>query len=108
MTKRLLLPALYDLARSNLLPQEFAIVGVAHTQISQNDFRSQLNRDIHEFATVSVDDRLWQQLEQRSYYLCGEFQDAKMFQQLQNLFVNSSRSRMRHSTKLPILLGKRL
>ncbi|MBW4567219.1 MAG: hypothetical protein KME31_04145 [Tolypothrix carrinoi HA7290-LM1] len=75
LTKRLLIPALYNLKRSNLLPQEFAIVGIAHTPMSQDDFRSQLNRDIHEFATVAVDDRLWQQIEQRSYYLQGKFQN---------------------------------
>jgi glucose-6-phosphate 1-dehydrogenase len=74
LTKRLLLPALYNLKRSNLLPQEFAIVGVAHTPISQDDFRSKLNQEIHEFATVEVDDQLWQQFEQRLYYLPGEFQ----------------------------------
>ncbi|BAZ70959.1 glucose-6-phosphate 1-dehydrogenase (plasmid) [Fischerella sp. NIES-4106] len=91
LTKRLLLPALYNLARSNLLPQEFAIVGVAHTQMSQDDFRGKLNQDIHEFATVTVDDRIWQQLEQRSYYLRGEFQDAKTFQQLQDLLPQVDR-----------------
>lgn len=91
LTKRLLLPAIYNLARNNLLPQEFAIVGVAHTQMSQDDFRSQLKRDIHEFATVDVDDRLWQQLEQRSYYLQGEFQDAKLYQQLQDLLTQVDR-----------------
>lgn len=87
LTKRLLLPALYNLAHSNLLPKEFAIVGVAHTPISQDNFRSKLNREIHEFATVPVDDRLWQQFEQRLYYLPGEFQDAKTYQQLQNLLT---------------------
>ncbi|MBW4625957.1 MAG: glucose-6-phosphate dehydrogenase [Brasilonema octagenarum HA4186-MV1] len=87
LTKRLLLPALYNLARSNLLPQEFAIVGVAHTLMSQDDFRSKLRRDIHEFATVGVDDYLWQQFEQRLYYLPGEFQDANTYQQLQDLLI---------------------
>ena len=31
MTKRLLLPALYNLRRSKLLPEDFAIIGVART-----------------------------------------------------------------------------
>lgn len=87
LTKRLLLPALYNLKRSNLLPQEFAIVGVAHTPMSQDDFRSKLNRDIHEFATVAVDDHFWQQFEQRLYYLPGEFQDVGTYQHLQELLT---------------------
>jgi glucose-6-phosphate 1-dehydrogenase len=87
LTKRLLLPALYNLKRSNLLPQEFAIVGVAHTSMSQDDFRSKLSQEIQEFATVAVDEQLWQQFEQRLYYLPGEFQDAKTYQQLQDLLA---------------------
>ncbi|MBW4445000.1 MAG: glucose-6-phosphate dehydrogenase [Plectolyngbya sp. WJT66-NPBG17] len=91
LTKRLLLPALYNLKRSHLLPQEFAIVGVAHTSISQDDFRSKLNQEIHEFATIAVDDQLWQQFEQRLYYLPGEFQDAKTYQQLQDVLTQVDR-----------------
>ena len=87
LTKRLLLPALYNLKRSGLLPQEFAIVGVAHTSMSQADFRNKLNQDIREFTTVVVDDQLWQAFERRLYYLSGEFQDAKTYQQLQELLV---------------------
>ncbi|MBD2100422.1 glucose-6-phosphate dehydrogenase [Leptolyngbya sp. FACHB-261] len=87
LTKRLLMPALYNLAHSNLLPEEFAIVGVAHTMMSQDDFRSKLSRDIREFATVAVEDQLWERLEQRLYYLSGEFQDANTYHQLQDLLT---------------------
>ncbi|MEH2006141.1 glucose-6-phosphate dehydrogenase [Nostoc sp.] len=87
LTKRLLLPALYNLKQSNLLPQEFAIVGVAHSPMSQDDFRSKLAQDIHEFATVPVDEQLWQPLEQRLYYLAGEFQSDDTYHQLQDLLT---------------------
>jgi glucose-6-phosphate 1-dehydrogenase len=91
LTKRLLLPALYNLKRSNLLPQEFAIVGVAHTPMSQDDFRTNLRQDIHKFATVDVDDYLYQQFKQRLYYLSNEFQDAKTYQQLKTLLTQVDR-----------------
>ena len=39
LTKRKLIPALYNLARSNLLPKEFAVVGVARALWSAEDFR---------------------------------------------------------------------
>ncbi len=87
LTKRLLMPALYNLAQSQLLSKEFAIVGVAHTAMSQEDFRAKLTQEIHEFATVPVDDQLWQTIEQRLYYLSGEFQDAHTYSQLQNLLT---------------------
>lgn len=87
LTRRLLLPALYNLKRSHLLSQNFAIVGVAHTPISQDDFRRKLHQEIHEFATVEVEDQLWQQVEQRLYYLPGEFQSAQTYQQLNALLT---------------------
>ncbi len=87
LTKRLLIPALYNLARTNLLPKEFAVVGVARAQMSSEDFRAKMSRDIHEFATVSVDPKLWEQFEQRLYYLSGEFQDANTYTQLQDLLA---------------------
>src|SRR5579883_974802 len=87
LTKRLLMPALYNLARNQLLPKAFAIVGVAHTPMSQADFRSKLTQEIHEFATVPVDDQIWQSLEQRLYYLSGEFQHDNTYSQLQHLLT---------------------
>jgi glucose-6-phosphate 1-dehydrogenase len=94
LTKRLLLPALYNLARSNLLPKEFAIVGVARAQISNEDFRTKLSQDIQEFATVPVDTQLWQWFRERLYYLAGDFQDPNTYSQLQDLLaqVNTEHS----------------
>ena len=44
-----------------------------------------MSRDIQEFATSSVDGSLWDRLEQRLYYLEGDFTDPSTYQQLQNL-----------------------
>jgi glucose-6-phosphate 1-dehydrogenase len=91
LTKRLLMPALYNLAHTHLLPKDFAIIGVAHTPMSQDDFRTKLRQEIQEFATVAVDEHLWQQLEQRLYYLSGEFQDPNTYHQLQTLLQQVDR-----------------
>jgi glucose-6-phosphate 1-dehydrogenase len=85
LTQRLLLPALYNLASSNLLPNDCAIVGVARAAMSTEDFRSKMHQAIQEFATVEVDEQRWQTLEQRFYYLSGDFQDINTYHQLQNL-----------------------
>ena len=39
LTGRMLIPALYNLARASLLSREFAVVGVARAQMSNDDFR---------------------------------------------------------------------
>jgi glucose-6-phosphate 1-dehydrogenase len=85
LTQRLLIPALYNLLRGNLLPKEFAIVGVARAPMSTEDFRTKMRQAIQEFATVEVSDQLWQTFEQKFYYLSGDFQDDHTYQQLETL-----------------------
>ncbi len=85
LTKRLLMPALYNLACRKLLPKEFAVVGFARSQMSNDDFRQKMSRDIQEFATDSVDAEIWDALVQRLYYQNGNFEDVGAYQQLQNL-----------------------
>ena len=55
LTKRLLVPALYNLAASGLLPDAFAIVGVVRTPLADEEFRQILRDALREFATRSVD-----------------------------------------------------
>jgi glucose-6-phosphate 1-dehydrogenase len=85
LTKRKLIPALYNLAQCNLLPRDFAIIGVARAQVSADEFRLKIGRDIRECATSQVEPELWKWFEQRLYYLPGEFADPKTYQQLQDL-----------------------
>src|SRR5215831_8638846 len=82
LTKRKLIPALYNLAKSNLLSSEFAIVGVARAEMSNDDFRRKLREEIHDFATGTVESDLWEWLERRLYYLPGDFGDPNTYQQL--------------------------
>ena len=44
LTKRLLVPALYNLAASGLLPDAFAIVGVVRTPLADEEFRADIAR----------------------------------------------------------------
>ena len=54
LTKRKLLPALYNLKALGLLPREFAIVGVARKEKTHEQFREEQTREIREFATAPV------------------------------------------------------
>jgi glucose-6-phosphate 1-dehydrogenase len=62
LTKRLLVPALYNLAASGLLPDAFAIVGVVRTPTPDEEFRQMLNEGLKEFATRSVDPKIAERL----------------------------------------------
>ena len=51
LTKRLLMPALYNLACDRLLPAQFAIVGTAMDTWTTEAFRERMSHDISEFST---------------------------------------------------------
>ena len=82
LTKRKLIPALYNLLSGKLLPDKFGVVGVTNAEYSDDDFRKKLTSDIHEFATEKVDDKLWTWFDERVYYVSGDFQDPKLYQKL--------------------------
>jgi glucose-6-phosphate 1-dehydrogenase len=75
LTKRKLFPALYSLAYRNLLPQNFAIVGVARTEESDDDFRDRMKESVQEFARDPFDDRVWDFLAGGMRYVAMDFTD---------------------------------
>ncbi len=82
LTKRKLIPALYNLAKDNLLSREFAVVGVARAEMSNEQFRDLIGRDMHQFATSEIDPELWQWFARRIYYVTGNFTDAVVYEKL--------------------------
>ena len=75
LTKRKLIPALYNLRKNSLLPDQFAVVGVARAEMSDDEFRRRLRDDMDHFATEKVDAPTWDWLAQRLFYLSGDFND---------------------------------
>ena len=47
LTKRKLVPALFNLAKANLLPDNFAILGVAFDDLTLEQFRDQVTSFLH-------------------------------------------------------------
>jgi glucose-6-phosphate 1-dehydrogenase len=84
LTKRLLVPSLYNLHASNLLPENFAIVGVTAAKFSDEDFRNKLTKDINEFARSPVQKELWDWFKSKIYYHSGDFRDPNLYRQLKD------------------------
>jgi glucose-6-phosphate 1-dehydrogenase len=82
LTKRKLVPSLYHLKKSNLLPDNFAVVGVARAEMNDEEFRRRLGGDLREFASGEVDRDIWNWLEERLYYLSGDFDDDQTYVRL--------------------------
>ncbi len=91
LTKRLLIPAIYNLASGKLLPEHFAIVGVSIEPFSTEQFREQATKDIHQFATCAVEDESWNWFVKRIYYACGDFHDANLYAKLKDTLGQTER-----------------
>src|ERR1700675_2707063 len=56
LAHRFVIPALYNLAANDLLPDNFCIVGIARKGMSSEELTESLTKGLHEFATRKVDD----------------------------------------------------
>lgn len=92
LTKRKLLPALYNLKALGLLPEDFAVIGVAFTSGDDASYREQITKDIHEFATRPVEPAVWDDFVKRSYYLQGDFNDAATFEKLKTKIADAAKT----------------
>src|SRR6266404_6977577 len=79
LTKRKLIPALFNLVKASLLPKNFAILGIAFDQLGEDQFRSQVT------SFLPPEDRgseAWDWFQQRLYYQYGDFGDPATFASL--------------------------
>ena len=83
LTKRKLIPALYNLAVSQHLPQEFAILGVDVVPMNTEDFREKISRDLQELSSRPIDATIREWLLDRLHYLPGDFRDPCTYERLQ-------------------------
>src|SRR5262245_5846586 len=90
LTKRLVMPALYNLVTAKRLPDGFRIVGVDHGRRTVEEWRQGLtdmmkqfvgSRD-GEFQTDRLDQKAWQWLLDRMSYVQAEFEDADAYKRI--------------------------
>jgi glucose-6-phosphate 1-dehydrogenase len=93
LTHRLLVPALYNLAATGLLPDGFAIIGVARREMSADAFRKTLVDGLREFATRPFDEALVDRLLRGLDYVAGEFDDPATYRRLEEALRKAERER---------------
>jgi glucose-6-phosphate 1-dehydrogenase len=89
LTKRLIVPALYNLGRAGRLPERLALIGVDHNdktseQWQQNlhDFLDQSLKKGGEGSAGSIEDNLWKPLAEDMIFLKGDFEKDDTYKQL--------------------------
>ena len=96
LTRRKLIPALYNLAKAQLLSREFAILGVAHSPMSTEDFRNKLSEDIRRYAGSDIDSDIWEWFMRRLYYVTAEFNDKNVYSQLKTTLEKLDKDHSTH------------
>ena len=98
LTKRLLMPALYNLSGAKLLDDKFSVVGIDRDGGSDEDFQSRQKQTMEsftpaaggEFAEQSLNQEWWGWLEQRLHYMQGDFTKSETFDRIQKLLAGGS------------------
>src|SRR5205814_7538773 len=96
LTRRKLIPALYNLATQHLLSREFAVVGIGRNPMTTEEARNKLSEDFKQFATGPVDPDLWEWFARRLHYLPGNFDDPKIYDQLKETLQNVEKDHGTH------------
>jgi len=83
LTKRKLIPSLYNLSCAGCMNPEFEVLGVGRTEMSSEDFRGKMR----EAASKSKDARDfnesgWADFEKRLTYMVGDINDSEFYSQL--------------------------
>jgi len=82
LTRRLLIPALLNLAAEGRLPERFAFVGYGKTELDDETLRERLDAAVKEHVHKDLDPELWKALRARVSYVRGRFDDKDAYGQL--------------------------
>jgi glucose-6-phosphate 1-dehydrogenase len=96
LTARKLIPALYNLAKADLLSREFAIVGTSHSAMSTEQFRQMVAEDIKHYAGGDVEQDIVEWFVKRLYYVTGEFNDKNVYTQLKDFLQKVDQDHTTH------------
>jgi glucose-6-phosphate 1-dehydrogenase len=100
LTKRLIVPALYNLARTGLLPERLALIGVDHNdktsaqwQGALHDFLEGTLKKGGEGDVGKVDDKLWKPIAEDMTFLKGDFEKPETYKALGDLLAQIDKAK---------------
>ncbi|MGH8141306.1 MAG: glucose-6-phosphate dehydrogenase [Steroidobacteraceae bacterium] len=90
LTKRLVVPALYNLARTGVLPRDFALIGVDLAPGDAASWRDHLYQMMRSFVGNAasgfdidqIDEAAWQRLAQAMTYIQGDLSQPALYEQI--------------------------
>jgi glucose-6-phosphate 1-dehydrogenase len=92
LAHRKIVPALYNLELNRLLPQHFAVVGVARSAFSDEEYRADMRKAVEEFSrTRPIEHQVWESFASRLYYVTGSTDDPATYGKVGDLLERFER-----------------
>jgi len=82
LSRKKLMPAVYDLANRGLLPPGFSLVGFARRDWEDQDFGLVVKEAVKQYARTPWSEEIWDQLSKGIRFVSGEFGDDAAFDKL--------------------------
>ena len=100
LTERKLMPALYSLAFRRLLPEHFAVVGVARSEENDDGFREEMRTAVERFARDPFRREVWDELAAGMHYLQLSAMDGKSGKKLAEMLTGLDEERGTQGNRL--------
>ncbi|WTI34707.1 glucose-6-phosphate dehydrogenase [Streptomyces sp. NBC_00589] len=84
LSRKKLMPAVYDLANRGLLPPGFSLLGFARREWADQDFAQVVHDSVREHSRTEFREEVWQQLAEGMRFIPGDFDDDTAFKQLRS------------------------
>jgi glucose-6-phosphate 1-dehydrogenase len=82
LSRKKVMPAIYDLANRGMLPPGFSLVGFARRDWEDQDFAQIVHDSVKEHARTPFREEVWKQLSEGFRFVSGDFDDDLAFAQL--------------------------
>ena len=85
LTRRKLIPGLYNLACVGCMNPQFEVLGIGRTPMTSEEFRAKMREAASKASdTRDFNDRQWQEFEHRLHYFAGDVNDKQFYTKLRD------------------------
>ena len=82
LTRRKIMPALYRMERDKLIPEDFVVLGVARTEMSDRAFRELMRDELKNVFPEDFDKAVWKKMSGRLFYTHVDYEQQASFRRL--------------------------
>ncbi|MCA9383935.1 glucose-6-phosphate dehydrogenase, partial [Candidatus Dojkabacteria bacterium] len=80
LTRRKLLPALYNLDQQSMLPEQIRIIAFARKELDQKQYKQYIESHVADLYPNLIEDTTWNKFFEKIDYISGDFADDKSYQ----------------------------